>query len=142
MTVSAFISDDGYSETCFLLGRRGMYPHVRFVYRPIPIVDRTAALEELDKIAARPAGNAVDAFIAEKMASRMESWELLGDDGKQEVPAPAITGSILLRAKPALFLRMAAVIFYGSMGGDDDPFEGTTASKLTSAAQLESDQKN
>jgi hypothetical protein len=141
MSVSAFI-DDGYEETAFIRGVEKLHPAIRVTFRPLPIMERTALTDAIGKLAVRGQNREEEKMAASAMAERITTMHVLNDDGSIAVDMSPPKAEQLLRAKPALYLKMTNIILWGIIGGDHDPFEGQEKPSLSPAQQLEADQKN
>jgi hypothetical protein len=142
MSYSFFVDDDGYTETAFIASRKGIHPNVRLVFRPLAVQDRTVASEAIAMVAEKQSAKAADGEMAKRVAAQIQSWEVFDDNGKDLLNGAKPTGENLLRIKSVVYERIAAIVFRGIDGGDDDPFTNTPAKPLPPAEQLEADQKN
>lgn len=137
-----FVDDDNYTETAFIASRKGVCPNVRLTYRPLTVQDRTVASEAIAVIADKHGASRADEEMANRIAKQIKDWEVFNDDGKDLLNGAQATGKNLLRLKSVLYERIAAIVFRGVDGGDDDPFTGQKKSEMTPAERLEQDQKN
>jgi hypothetical protein len=142
MSSSFFVNDDAYTETAFIASRKGVHPNVRLVYRPLTVQDRTVASEAIALVAEKQSAKAADAEMANRVAAQIKEWEVFDDQGKDLLGGAKPTGENLLRIKSVVYERIAAIVFRGIDGGDDDPYTKTPAKTLAPADQLEADQKN
>lgn len=140
MTVSAFI-EDGYDETVFIKGIENLHPHVRVTYRPLPITERTALSDALAKSVNRGVAREEDKVAAKVLSERIVSLEILNDDGSLVQRLTGISAEQLLKLRSALWLKMTAMLLWGSIPFDHDPFTGVQGGK-SGNEQLEADQKN
>lgn len=141
MTESAFIEDDGYTETKFIKAVANLYPAVRIKFRPIPTTDQAVAIEKLQEIARKQGAKKAEEAMAEQIAKRVCLFEIVSDSGKVGPVFQPISASQLLKAKPPLFARLSSIVFYGTDGGDVDPFD-SEATTTPANEQLEADLKN
>jgi hypothetical protein len=141
VTVSAFIEDDGYTETKFVKGVFQLYPAVRIKFRPIPTTDQAVAVERLQELARKHGAARAEKEMAEQIAKRTISIEIIGDEGNVIQAIEPVTAAQILKVKPALFVRLNSIVFYGSDGGDPDPTESESSTE-PAETQLEADLKN
>lgn len=141
MTDSAFIEDDGYTETKFIKAVTNLYPSVRIKFRPIPTTDQAVAIEKLQEIARKQGAKKAEQAMSEQIANRICVFEIVSDSGAVVNTFEPITAEQLIKAKPPLFARLSSVVFYGTDGGDIDPFESSGNTQPVND-QLESDLKN
>jgi len=141
VTESAFIDDDGYTETKFLKAVANLYPAVRIKFRPIPTTDQAVAIEKLQEIARKHGAKKAEEAMAEQIAKRIVVFEIVSDSGKVTQTFEPMTAPQLLKAKPPLFARLSSMVFYGTDGGDNDPWD-SEATTETPNKQLEADLKN
>lgn len=141
MTESAFIEDDGYTETKFLKAVANLYPAVRIKFRPIPTTDQAVAIEKLQDVARKLGAKKAEEAMAEQIAKRICLFEIVSDTGKVGPVFEPITATQLLKAKPPLFARLSSIVFYGTDGGDVDPFDSESTTTPANE-QLEADLKN
>jgi hypothetical protein len=137
---SPFINDDGYTETKFIKGVFGLYPNVRIEFRPLPPTDQAVEIEKLQKIAREGGAAKSEKASAERIAARLKSWQFVNDENKPVCDSPVISAASVAKLKPALFIRLMSVVFYGSDGGDRDPFGESDLSPTNE--RLEADLKN
>ena len=132
--VNAFILD-GYTQDAYIKPLEFMYPEVRFKFRPILSEDRAEFIKRVN--------NEKDPKKAERIAGKLLSDHLvewsLGDD---------TSPSMVMRLRPALFIRMTRIILYVEDVGDTDPdktidekFEADETAEF-SASKLDADSKN
>lgn len=140
MSDSPFIEDDGYTETKFIKGVFGLYPNVRIEFRPLPPTDQAVEIEKLQKIAREGGAAKSEKASAERIAARLKSWQFVDDDNNPVCESPLINAHHVAKLKPALFIRLMSVVFYGSDGGDRDPHNEATSTAPN--AELEADLKN
>lgn len=140
MSDSPFIQDDGYTETKFLKAVPGIYSNVRITFRPLTPTDQAVAQEKLTKLTREAGAIKGEPFMAEQIADRLRSWDFVDDKNHPVCESPPITASQVSKLKPALFYRLSSIVFYGSDGGDRDPF--SDAHTTPSRQSLETDLKN
>lgn len=141
MTESAFIDDDGYTETKYLKPVANLYPGVRVKFRPMPTTDQAVAIGRLQDVARKLGAKKAEEAMAEQIAKRICSFEIVSDSGDVVKTFEPMTASQLIKAKPPLFARLSSVVFYGTDGGDIDPFDSEVTTEATNE-QLENDLKN
>ena len=140
MSDSPFIEDDGYTETKFVKGVFGLYPNVRIEFRPLPPTDQAVEIEKLQKIAREGGAAKSEKASAERIAARLKSWQFVNDENQPVCESPEITAASVAKLKPALFIRLMSIVFYGSDGGDRDPFGEVDLTPTNE--RLEADLKN
>lgn len=140
MSDSPFINDDGYTETKFIKGVFGLYPNVRIEFRPLPLTDQAVEIEKLQKIAREGGAAKSERASAERIASRLKSWQFVNDENEPVCKSPDITAESVAKLKPALFIRLMSIVFYGSDGGDRDPHSDADTKPV--GETLEADLKN
>jgi hypothetical protein len=139
MAVSAFITDDGYTETAYIEERTGIHPAVRIKYRPTPVTDRTQVIDAMRLVTSKNRTRENE-MLADAIVAKLASWDFLNDDGSSMDGVPEPSRANVLKLKPTLYDRLASIVFYGVDGGDTDPQDGTTQD--APADRLEADQKN
>lgn len=139
MTVSAFI-EDGYDETAFIKGVENLHPHVRITHRPLPVTERTSLSDQIAKAVNRGITREEDKLVAKVLSDRISLLEILNDDGTIAVSIPKPSADQLVKMRPALWLKVTAVLLWGTMPYDHDPFTGMEGKTVTNT--LEDDQKN
>lgn len=134
------VNEDGYNESAFIDGVRGVHGPLRIRFRPTPLIDRSNTIERIRKEAATGEVGKAEKILAVAMTPQLLSWEFLDDLGQpvDGIPAPSLQG--LLNLKPQLFNKIASIVFYGDNGGDVDPDTGKKPD--AGKDRLEDDQKN
>jgi len=124
MEVSAFIPDDGYTETAFLKAVDKIHPSVTFDFRPMLIEEQAQTRKEWERLAKAEDLVGQRKLYAGKLAKHIVGWDLVNPRGG----LVAITPENILRLKDVLFFKMFNVVTLNQMG--DDAPEGAKPTDL------------
>jgi hypothetical protein len=119
---------DGYEEPGYIAEQPGLYPEVRFVYRPMRV-------DERDTLARASSGKQPSEYckiLAAAMASRIVSWDLNAADGN----ALAVCAATAFTLRPRLFDRLYGIIC-GDSPSDIDPKAAPQARNEEAEAALQ-----
>lgn len=122
--------DDGWTMRGYLAGVANVHPPFRFAYRPCTPPERSVILQALDGKSPQE----TDAILAKTLAARLKSWSISKTPGGDAAP---ITPAFLLRLFPGIFLRLCAIVIYGSQAPDTDPEAQESQSVGVNAESLE-----
>jgi hypothetical protein len=117
-----YVPDDGYTISFFLKGEPQMYGEVRGRARPLLIEERSQVMESVSLMK----GGAADCKIADILSQRLVEWdipEMEKSDGKWGKTGKVlpITAWNILHLRPHLYNRFAAIVVWGTEGGDMAP---------------------
>ena len=110
MTVSAFVSDDGYTVKAFVEGVYNLYPESNIEFRLSTAEQRTKLLDWHDssKPSERPG------IVAKAVSAKLVSWDLKDGEGKPV----EISEENVAKLHPALFTRYRNIVAFLVDGGD------------------------
>lgn len=120
----AFIPD-GYTREGYVEGVRGLYPSVRFTYRPMGNLQRGPAIAAIKT--ATPAG--AESFTAKMLEQRVLKWDITDEHGD---PWP-VTYENCCRIQPHLFTQMYLIVI-GERASDPLPLDSEQSEEEARAA--------
>lgn len=103
---------DGYTRKGFIGAVPGLFPEIRFTFRPMLTQDRSVMTDRLTK--AKP--EMADRISAEAVAARISEWDVTDSRGEL-VP---ISMANVLRLQPSALGRLFAIVT-GTLPTDIDP---------------------
>lgn len=106
--------DDGYTLTKFVVDHPGLYPTLRFQYRPIAAVPRARFV---DRRQAEPSEEKLTANMSAVLAKQIVSWDAVDHKG-QQLPR---TKDAVQTLHPVLLNRLFNIVIWSTDGGDVDP---------------------
>lgn len=107
----AFIHD-GYTRPGFIAPVAGLFPAVRFTFRPMLTQDRSVMTDRLSKVTPEVS----DRISAEAVAARILEWDVKDSRGE----LVAINPANVLRLQPSALGRLFAIVT-GTLPSDIDP---------------------
>lgn len=122
------IIPDGYEEPGYIAEQAGLFPAVRFVYRPM----LAEARDTITATTSRKQPNEYHKILAAAMASRIVKWDVVSADGKP-LAADAAT---IRQLRPRLFDRLYSIIC-GDSSSDIDPKAEPQAQNADAEAALQ-----
>jgi len=131
-TVSAFIFDDGYTENGYIAAVPGIYPALRFEFRPMLIKEYL----EYAKVSMKLEFFEDRREMAHALTKKLVRWDLKGRDGELVVFKP----DNLLRLKLTLFDKLFKVVA-GNVAPDNDPEQGDVSTDADDALVAEARKK-
>ena len=163
--MNPFLStDDGYSQTAFISGmadvrrdgetvRERQFPDLRIYFRPATVADRSAYEDRLRSLPDKNRGVRTDDLLMTEVVKRLKAWDFLDSDGKVMQELPTTSGKTMPVPEPSedwlkrlksdlLWVKLTAVIFFGSSSGDTDPFEEGDKDKKTPSESVKEHQGN
>jgi len=108
--MTSFIIEDGYTEHGYIKEAEGLYPELRFAYRPMLHAERDAIASQ---IGTKPPEQVTGIFVA-AARHRIVSW-----DAKHAGQPLEITDENIRRLRPSLFDRIYNIIA-GQQASDPD----------------------
>jgi len=131
--VHLYPADDGWTLPGYFEAVPNLHGPMRFRYRPFTRPEKDALLS-----IAQSNGQAVDARMAETVASRIKSWNVKeAPTTKDSKPAVApINAASVKQLAPLIWQRLLGLIVYGSDPGDRDPAWSEQDKKSHDAAVL------
>lgn len=114
------VDSDGMTQHGYIAAAPGLYPAVRFQYRPLLVSERTSWVNEMNRRSDRHQAT------AEMMARKLVTWDV--KNGKGETLDPKDAAQIL-RLKPRLYDRVLAIVS-GDEPGDPDPLRPEEPGKV------------
>ncbi len=125
--VSGYIYD-GMTREAFIAAKDGMYPDVKFTYRPTLTQNRSTVAFEIAQSDPRKGEEIAAALVARQVVS----WDInakLAADSMNPEPVP-IEVPHILRLHPALFNRMYRIVMCDD-AGDVQPTGSVTTEEST-----------
>lgn len=107
MSLSGFI-DDGYTEQGLIVAAEGLYPAVRFLFRPMLVTE----LAQYSTRVSQATDEAVRREVARWLSLKLVEWDVR-DGQDREVPIRPVgldPLANLLRLKPPLFVKLWKII--------------------------------
>ena len=116
------IIEDGYTQSAYIEAIAGLYPTIRFRFRPVMVRENSIIVRKQAHCYSEqpPQAGKAQEIAAEVVASLIVSWDIKDSRG-EDVP---ITKDMVLRLRPALFAHLFAVVM-GETGADTPPSEST-----------------
>lgn len=111
MSLDSAVYEDGQTQHGYIAAAPGLYPAVRFQYRPLLISDRRALWTEQERRGDQ------DTPVMEALVKKVVSWDV--KDGKG-VTLNAKDPATYQRLKPKLFDRLFMIVL-GNQASDPDP---------------------
>ncbi len=125
--MTTFIIEDGYTEAGYIKKAEGLYPELRFRYRPMLHAERDAIASQ---IGTKPAEQ-FTAILVAAAKHRIVSWDAMHMGAPLE-----ITDENIRRLRPSLFDRLYNIIS-GQQASDPDPLASEDARELEADAALQ-----
>lgn len=122
--ISALVRDDGFTRDVFIREIKGLYPDVKFAYRPTTLKQRSDFWDWNDSLKRT---HQKDSAAAEMMANKIVSWDIVDHEGKDV----SVTKENILKIHPDLFVRMKNIICFSVDGGDFEEGEHASSNEDT-----------
>jgi len=122
------IIPDGYEEPGYIAEQAGLYPEVRFTYRPMRVDDR----DTLARASSGKKPSECCKILSAAMANRIASWSVTNAAGLR-LPVDA---AAILTLRPRLFDRLYMIIS-GESSSDIDPTAAPQAKNEEAEAALQ-----
>jgi len=140
MSKLPFAMEDGRVYDAYIREEPGIHCACRLRYRPLPMVDRSVKVDELEKIRASGRSREAENGYCAEIAKRIVEWTFLDENGKPIDENVPVSAAIIQKAVPKFFSRLSGIVFYGSDPGDKDPL--SNEEPVSAQKQLEADSKN